>query len=59
MMVYLLFYSQDNGDREDWNVFYTPVEVFSTPALRLSRQLALAAQDPHLQFHTQDLQVDA
>lgn len=58
-MVYLLFYSHDNGDREDWNVLYTPVGVFSTPVLRLSRQMALAAPDPHLEFHTQDMQVDA
>lgn len=35
--VFLLFYSKDEGSREDWSVFYTPCEVFSTDAARLRR----------------------
>ena len=57
MMVYLLFYSHDSGDAEDWNTFYTPVEVFATPELRRARQLELAQQDPELGFEERDMQV--
>ena len=57
-MIYLLFYSHDTGDREDWNVFYTPVEAFSTPALRQQRQDELAAQDPGLEFETTEVMLD-
>lgn len=37
MMIYLLYYDQDTGSREEWNTFYTPVEAFSTPELRAER----------------------
>lgn len=59
MMVYLLFYSHDSGDAEDWNTFYTPVEAFSTPEYREARRLNLAALDPDLGFEERDVEVDA
>lgn len=37
MKVYLLYYDTDHGDREEWNIFYTPCEVFATDAERQSR----------------------
>ena len=37
MKVYLLYYDNDNGDRENWNIFYTPVEVFLSEAERQAR----------------------
>lgn len=26
--IYLLYYDKDDGSRENWNTFYTPVEAF-------------------------------
>lgn len=57
-MIYLLFYCKDSGDREDWNVYYTPVEAFSTPALRDKRIQELALADPDLEFETCDVELD-
>ena len=37
MKVYLLYYDNDTGGREDWNTFYTPVEVFLSEAERQAR----------------------
>ena len=37
MKVYLLYYDNDHGDRENWNTFYTPVEVFLSEAERQAR----------------------
>ena len=59
MIIYALFYSHDDGNREDWNVFYTPVELFSSHAKREQRIKELAAQDADLQFEMQDLTLDA
>ena len=37
MKVYLLYYDTDYGDREEWNTFYTPVEVFGSEEKRQAR----------------------
>jgi hypothetical protein len=37
MKVYLLYYDNDHGDRENWNTFYTPVEVFLSKKERQDR----------------------
>lgn len=37
MKLYMLSFDTDNGEREDWNVFYTPVEAFSSEQLRQDR----------------------
>ena len=37
MKIYLLYYDTDNGAREEWNTFYTPVEVFDSPEKRQQR----------------------
>jgi len=37
MKVYLLYFDIDYGNREAWNTFYTPVEVFDDPAKRQAR----------------------
>lgn len=56
--VYALFYDHDDtGAREEWNTFYTPCEVFATPADRATRQAALKAADPDLEFHEVDLEI--
>ena len=35
--VYLLYYDIDYGNREAWNTFYTPVEVFDSAEKRQAR----------------------
>jgi len=40
---YLLFYDTDNGERKDWNIFYTPVEAFASEADRQAREDFLKA----------------
>jgi hypothetical protein len=42
-MVYIVFYDNDTGSREDWNVFYTPFEAFTTAAARDTRKATLIA----------------
>lgn len=37
MRLYLLYYDTDYGSREEWNTFYTPVEVFDSEAKRQAR----------------------
>ena len=38
MKLYLLYYDTDgSGAREEWSVFYTPCEIFDTPAKRQTR----------------------
>lgn len=37
MKVYLLYYDTDVGSREEWNTFYTPVEVFTSDEERSAR----------------------
>lgn len=37
MKVYLLYYDNDYGCREDWNTFHTPVEVFLSEKERQDR----------------------
>ena len=44
MRLYLLYYDTDRGDREEWNTFYTPVEVFDSAAKRRARIEFIAAQ---------------
>jgi hypothetical protein len=44
MKVYLLYYDNDTGGREDWNTFYTPVEVFLSEAERQARIDVIKAQ---------------
>jgi hypothetical protein len=37
MKLYLLYYDIDYGNREAWNTFYTPVEVFDSAEKRQAR----------------------
>lgn len=53
--VYVLFFDHDYGDREDWNTFYTPCEVFADAATRDAREKYLKVIDGDLHFHTLDL----
>lgn len=48
MKIFLLYYDTDNGDREEWNTFYTPVEAFTTDGRRECRKKELViAVDEH------------
>lgn len=63
MTVYLLYYDTSYGGREEWNTFYTPVEAFSTSALRAARMQELEDaldddEEPYdYDFHTVDVEV--
>jgi hypothetical protein len=37
MKLYLLYYDTDMGSREEWNIFYTPCEVFDSEQKRQAR----------------------
>lgn len=37
MTIYLLYYDTDYGSNEEWNIFYSNPEAFSTPELREQR----------------------
>lgn len=60
MKLYLLYYDTDMGSREEWNTFYTPVEVFDDPKKRQARIDFIKQQvdedgDPiGYEFHTVD-----
>lgn len=44
MKVYLLYYDTDYGDREEWNTFHTPCEVFDSAEKRQARIDFIRAQ---------------
>ena len=44
MKIYLLYYDTDMGEREEWNTFYTPVEVFDSAEKRQARIDFIKAQ---------------
>jgi hypothetical protein len=44
MKVYLLYYDNDYGDRENWNTFHTPCEVFDSAEKRQARIDFIRAQ---------------
>lgn len=57
--LYVLFYDIDSDNREDWNVFYTPYEIFPTAELRNERIDFIRANvtDPELSFETNDIDI--
>lgn len=55
MTVYLLYYDNEEGNREDWNTFYTPVEIFDNEKKREERKKELAAQG--FEFHEIEVEV--
>jgi hypothetical protein len=58
MTLYMLSYDEDNGDREDWNVFYTPVEAFSSDEKRKARIEVLRAANCDYEFHEYEIELD-
>ena len=44
MKVYLLYYDTNYGDREEWNTFHTPCEVFDSAEKRQARIDFIRAQ---------------
>lgn len=57
--VFLLYYDRDDGNKEDWNIFYTPCEAFSSAGDRQSRIDYIKANSSRYTdddcFHTVDL----
>lgn len=65
MKLYMLSYDRDTGSREDWSIFYTPVEAFSSEDLRNQRieELKKAVDDIDdepldYEFHTYEVHLD-
>lgn len=64
MTLYLLYYDTNEGDREEWNVFYTPCEIYSTEQLRQDRITVLEGAvdeegDPrNYEFEKQEVVID-
>jgi hypothetical protein len=54
--VYLLQYCEDDGSREAWSVFYTPIEAFGTKELRDARIEHLRSGNEELEFEETDLE---
>jgi hypothetical protein len=61
MKVFLLYYDTDYGSREEWNTFYTPVEVFDSEQKRQARIDVIKAQSEDFKdddcFHTVDTEI--
>ena len=54
--VYVLIYDTDNGSREDCNIFYSPIEVFTDPETRAKRiEFIENNTDYDIGFRTEDL----
>jgi hypothetical protein len=59
MKLYVLFFDTNNGEsREEWNVFYTPFEIFSSKALRDKRRAEIKRLRPELAFDEQEVELD-
>ena len=61
-MIYLLYYEINGGegDREEWNVFYTPVEAFSDSATRTKRKdfiLSRVSVNDRVEFNEVEVEV--
>ena len=57
--MYCLNYDTDHGDREEWNIFYTPTEVFSTVFKREARKTWLKTNHPEFEFHEFEAELDS
>jgi hypothetical protein len=59
--LYLLAYDSDGGNREDWNVLYTPFELFKTEEDRQKRMDHLKSlsdwDEQEMEFHTEELTI--
>jgi hypothetical protein len=56
--VYLLQYDENNdGSRENWNVFYTPCEAFDDPDIREERIKYIKSIHPSIGFNKIDVDI--
>lgn len=55
MTVYVLIYDVDHGSREDCNIFYSPIEVFSDARTRQDRIDFITSKNPDIGCRTEDL----
>lgn len=57
--IYVLIYDTDNGNREDCNIFYSPVEVFADAATRDQRIDYVSKNSQYeIGFRTEDLEFE-
>lgn len=54
--IYVLIYDYDHGNREDCNIFYSPIEVFADAATREKRIDLLCKTNPDIGYRTEDLE---
>lgn len=54
--IYVLIYDYDHGNREDCNIFYSPIEVFADSATREKRIDLLCKTNPDIGYRTEDLE---
>lgn len=57
MTVYVLIYDVDHGSREDCNIFYSPIEVFSTASARQARIQKLTDLNEDIGWREEDLEL--
>ncbi len=55
--VYVLIYDHDHGNREDCNIFYSPIEVFADPETRQKRIDFLADTNEDIGWREEDLEL--
>ena len=59
MTIYLLYYDTDGtGAREEWNVFYTPVEAFDSEEKRQARIDFIKSQYPDEGYEFQEVDIE-
>lgn len=58
MKLYLLYYDEDSGGREDWSVFYCTPEIFLDAKTRAERKKIVKAKCKRLEFHEIDLETE-
>jgi hypothetical protein len=57
MTVYVLIYDVDHGSREDCNIFYSPIEVFSDAKTRQARIQKLTDLNEDIGWREEDLEL--
>lgn len=57
MIVYMLYYDTNSGDREEWNTFYTPGEAFVSDSDRKERIKHIKTLTSEYEFHEVDIPI--
>jgi hypothetical protein len=55
--VYVLIYDHDHGNREDCNIFYSPIEVFADAETREKRITLLSKTNPDIGYRVENIEL--